>query len=210
MVDYIDLTPTSRLQVDVDPVPLDPRKDECVTGTFTPIVQWTHWVDGPENKFEFPGDLQAAHDRLYQPSRWASEARVVRWAWANFDTLVQRHGSTYWWCDRAMFDTVIGGEFSRGAQAEVIDADRREYDRFLAGDARQITLQRKSVFRRISTRWSADQQELLEVWEDVDAVADVYLDEDNTVAQFAFDNFTFQRKELATIHAMIDSERTLP
>lgn len=208
MVDYVDITPTSRLMIDADLTAPDPRLDECVTGTYTPPNWWGAPQDGPLPKFEFPGNLAMAHSRLYDPRSWAPERRVQRWAWANFNLHVECHGMTYWWCDQAMFETMVGGEFTRDMQEQIIGADVREYERWDRGEARVITLQRKGTFKRLTKRRVSGLPDLYEVWEDITSEGNLYL-ADYTPGQAALDFFadTLTKKELAVVTAMIDNER---
>lgn len=202
-MEFIDLTNKSRLKIDTDPVPLNPRLDECVTGCYTPPSWWGHRVDGPEPKFDFPGNLVVADDKLFDESSWIPERKVQRWAWANYGILVERHGATYWYCDEQMFRTMIGDDFSREMQAAVIQADRLTYKRYLDGDARMLTLQRKATFKRVGKGFP----DLIETWEDVQSHGDLYFDEDDTPAQAALDYFHLSKKEEAVISAMIDSAK---
>jgi len=209
-VEYIDLTPTSRLSIEPDPVPLDPRKDECVTGCYTPPSWWGHPTYGPEPRWDFPGNLVEADNRLYDRTSWEPDRGVGRWAWTFYGVLVERHGSTYWYCDRTAFDNMVGGEFTREMQHDIITADRLAYEKFLNGEARIITLQRKATFKRITRRYHEKHEDLLEVWEDIASIGDIYLDDRDGPAQVALDYFPLRKKELTVVHAMIDSTQKGP
>jgi hypothetical protein len=207
-MDYVDLTPTSRLVIDTDPDAPDPRADDCVCGAYTPRNWWGGIADGPLARFDFPGDLASAHERLYDARSWTPERKVQRWAWANFNIVVERHDTTYWWCDRAAFDAMVGGEFTRERQADVIGADVRAHTRWARGEARLITFQRKATFKRVTKRWVPGADDLFKVWEDIRTEGNVYLD-DYTPGRAALDFFPdlLTKKELTVVTAMIDSER---
>jgi hypothetical protein len=209
-VDYIDLTERSRLAIEPDPVPLDPRRDECITGCYTPPSWWGNPTYGPEPRHDFPGPIVEADNRLYDRTSFDAERGVQRWAWTFYGILVERHGGTYWYCDRQAFENMIGGEFTRALQHDIIEADRQAYERYLNGEARIITLQRKATFKRITRRFHEKQKELPEVWEDVASVGDIYLAERESVAQVAWDYFPLQKKERTIVSAMIDAERKDP
>jgi hypothetical protein len=204
MVEFIDITKSSRLKIEADPVPLNPRMDECVTGCWTPQTAWYPYIDGPYEKFQFPGNLELAHERARNTSD--PEGTMRRWAWANFHILVERHERSYWFCDQAMFETMIGGEFSKELQHDIIAADVYAYQRYERGEAQIVSLQRKATFKRVGKRVAYNDIDLLELWEDVSSIGDTYLD-DYSAAQCALDHFPLDKKELTIITAMIDEAR---
>ena len=208
-VEYIDLSATSRLAIMPDPVQLDPRQDECVTGCYTPPNWWGHPNhDGPLPKFDHPGNIVEADDHLWESNALDPAMNVTRWSWMFYGVLVERHENTYWYCDRQAFDNMIGGEFTREVQHDIITADRLAYERYVRNEAVIVTLQRKATFKRVTRRYHEKHEDLLEVWEDIASVGDVYLDERDGPAQLALDYFPLHRKERAAVCAMID-ERTL-
>lgn len=213
MTEYIDLTKHARLVIDNDPAPLNPRRDmnECITGCYTPPSWWGHPTEGPPALFDHPGNIVEADDRLYRTGRLEPESVVLRWSWMMHGIAMKRFGETYWYCDRNMFEHLHGGDFDRSIQEAVIDAEHEAYELWLRGEARLLTFQRKATFKRVTRRFHEKQEELLEVWEDIAAVGDVYLSTEYSVAWAALDNFyeSMHRKERAIVSAMIDSERAL-
>jgi hypothetical protein len=212
MVDVIHLTNHSRIAVYQDPVPNDPRREECITGCFTPMTWWGRFTEGPRPVHEYPGNLGHADEMLYRTGQWEPDAVVARWSWTFHGLDLHRYGATYWFCNRQAFETLHGGEFSRENQRAVIEAEHALYERYERGDAMIVTLQRLAQFKRVTRRYHEKQKELLEVWEDVASVADVYLDSNYTEAHVAFENFhdVLHKKERTVVHAMIDSQQRGP
>jgi hypothetical protein len=211
MEDVIELTDRTRLVITPDPVPLDVRDPEvCITGCYTPPSWWGHPTEGPAALHDFPGNIVEADDRLWADDSWEPERAIKRWAWSFYGLELQRHGATYWYCDRNMFDSLHGGEFTREVQSEVIRSEREDYRRYVDREARIVTLQRLARFRRTTRKYHEHHQDLLEVWETIASVGDTYLDPSYTEADVAFECFTphLTKKELTIVTAMIDSQRT--
>jgi predicted nucleic acid-binding protein len=211
MEDVIELTDRTRLVITPDPVPLQVRDtDTCITGCYTTPSWWGNYQEqGPPPLHDFPGNLAEADDKLWDRTEepdWA----IRRWAWAFYGLELQRHGPTYWYCDANAFHSLHGGEFTREAQAEVIRSEREDYRRYIEGEAKIVTLQRLARFRRTTRKYHEHHQDLLEVWETIDSVADTYFDVRYTAADVAYESFYqhFTKKELTIVTAMIDEQRS--
>lgn len=217
MPEVIELTKGSRLVVAQEPNPMNPRvPGDVICGTYTPAWNsvWSQRVDAPIPLYDFPGRIVDAVDQLVDKVDDA-DAAIERWGWLNFEHVIQRHGQTYWYCDRNTFDHLHGGPFDRENQASVIESEVREYEAYLRGDARVVTFQRLAQFRRVTRKFHEKQDDLLEVWENVDYVGDVYFDPSYDAVEVAYEHFfsAMTRKEQTILTAMIDlhmAERALP
>ena len=210
----IELTKNSRLVVETDIAPLPVRNEgEHITGTYTPHSWWGHSAEGPDETFSFPGDIERADRELFDGSAINAERNIQRWAWLAHGLHLQRVGATYWFCDRAAFEELHGGEFSRENQRSVISDEVSIYTRWLNREAKVITLQRFARFRRTTTRWAENLTDVYEFWEPVKSVADVYLDDNvYTPAAVAHENFWdyMTPREKSALAGLLDAERALP
>lgn len=210
MESVIELNDRTRLVVIPDPVPLDVRNAEvCITGCYTPPNWWGHPMQGPLPLHDFPGNIVEAEDKLGDADGLEPDRVLRRWAWSFYGLELQRIGSTFWYCDRHMFDTLHGGPFTRKAQAEVIQSEAEDYRRFVDREAKIVTLQRLARFRRTTRKYHEHHQDLLEVWENIDSISDVYLGPEHTEFDVAFEHFygDLSKKELTIVTAAIDEQR---
>jgi hypothetical protein len=206
----IELNDRTRLVVTPDPVPLEVRNAEvCITGCYTPPNWWGHPMQGPLPLHDFPGNIVEAEDKLGDADGLEPDRVLRRWAWMFYGLELQRIGATFWYCDRTMFDTLHGGPFTREAQAEVIKSEAEDYRRFVDGEAKIVTLQRLARFRRTTRKYHEHHQDLLEVWENIASISDVYLDKRFTEFDVAFEYFhgDLSKKELTIVTAAIDEQR---
>lgn len=211
MPDVIELTSKTRLVIGQEPNPQSPRiEGECITGTYTPPSWWGHPTEGPSPLYDHPGNIVEADDKLAPLMEDEPYAAVSRWSRANYGVEVVRLGETYWYCDRHMFDELHGGEFTSEVQRAVIAAEAEAYQAYLRGDARFIAFQRLAHFRRTTKKYHEKQEDLLRVWEEIDTLRDVYLDEGYSVADAANEYFfsLMNQRERAVLTAMLDSEAT--
>lgn len=206
----IELNDRTRLVVVPDPVPLEVRNaDLSITGCYTPPSWWGHRTEGPPALFDHPGNIVVADDRLSDLASWEPDRDVRRWSWLFYGIELVRFGSTYWYCDSNQFAQLHGGEFTREAQRDVIEGEHFEYERYKSGEAKIVTLQRQARFRRTTRKYHEHHQDLLEVWENVASVSDIYLDPQMTEMHVAFEFFYthLTKKELTIITAAIDESR---
>lgn len=215
MPEVIELTKHSRLVIAQDVNPMDPRvPGDVICGCYTPPwdALWGFNQEGPAPLYDFPGNLVEAVEKF---ERQMDDELLERWAWAAHGLVVQRHGKTFWYCDANVFERLHGGPFDKENQEAVIAAEVTEYERFLRGDARVVTLQRLAQFKRVTQKFHDKQEDLLEVWENVAYQGDVYFDPQYDAVEVAYDYFFAQmtRREQAVLTAMVDqhrAERALP
>lgn len=203
MTEVVELTERARLVIEADPVPMDPRREEVICGTYTEPHWWAARREGTSPTHDFPGNIVEAVNRLRDPEH------VERWARVFYGILIQKVGDTYWYCDQAKFHEIVGGEFSIERQADVIRAEVREYEHYENGDARIVCLQRLARFRRTTRKYVDLHQDMLEVWETVESVCVAYIDDVvYSVAQIAMDYFfpSMNRKEQTIVTAMLDEQ----
>lgn len=209
MEEVIELNDRTRLVVQADPVPLNPRyPDLCITGCYTPPRGWAR-EEGPLPLHAFPGDIAEAHE-MFGDLGWLEPDRLMRrWAWIFHGLELQEHAGTYWFCDETTFAQLHGGEFTREAQREVIASEREDYRRYIDKETKIVSLQRLARFRRTTKKYHEHHQDLLEVWETIDSISDMYLEPSHTVGDVAFEAFYthFTKKELTIITAMLDEQR---
>jgi hypothetical protein len=212
MSEYLELTPRLRVAIVPDLDPRDVRvSGESITGTYTPPNLWGHPAQGPLPLYDFPGDIVDADVRLFDNTSWDAERGIQRWAWLAYGLELQRHGGTYWYCDRTMFDHLHGGDFTREAQADVIRSERLEYQRWCDGEARFLSLQRRASFRRVTKKYHDHLPELMYVWEDIESVGDIYFDDSWTPVDVTHEYFydLLRPSERAVLQAMLDEQRAL-
>jgi hypothetical protein len=215
MSEVIELTKHARLVIAPDPNPIDPRvPGDVICGTYTPPwdALWGFATEGPAPLYEFPGRIVEAVEKF---EREFDDELLERWAWVTHNRVVHRHGRSFWYCDENMFNHLHGGPFDRENQAAVIEAEAAEYEAFIRGDARVVTFQRLAQFKRVTRKYHEKQEDLLEVWENVAYVGDVYFSVGYSAADVAYDQFfgAMTRKEQAVLTAMVDqqrAERALP
>ena len=210
MESVIELNDRTRLVVTPDSVPLQVRDaDVCITGCYTPPSWWGRNVEGPLPLHPFPGDLARADEKLEDLASWEPSRDVSRWAWLFHGVVLQRFGATYWWCDQTAFNTLHGGEFTREVQENIIASEHQDYERFISGEAKIVSLQRLARFRRTTRKYHDHHQDLLEVWETVESVSDQYLDAQDNEFDVAFEHFHHHltKKELTIVTAAIDEKR---
>lgn len=212
-MDTIELVRNAtRLTITPDAEPLNPRTDiQTPVGFFMPTIGWQE-RDAPPAIYAFPGDLDDAHDRLWDWDRTLDpEHTVARWALCMYGTVLIHKGSGYWFCDRVTWDNIIGTEWNEENQRSVIASEIHAWERYRRSEAVIVTLERRATFKRI-TRSRVDESDLLHVWEKVADVGDIYVEDyGDSFIQVAADHFAdrFSKKERTMMQAALDSERVL-
>lgn len=209
MTTHIRVSKKTRLTITPDAEPLNPRTQiECVTGYFRPLTA-ARPFDGPPSLHNFPGPLEMAHERLWGYHYVEQEKDVVRWARINYGLALIFDDAGYWFADRSAWNALVGTEFSIEHQTALISHDISAWRRFVDKRAEVVTLERRATYRRI-TPSRVNEDDLLHVWEPVDSISDVYLDDYGSYARVATDHFAheFSHKERTIFAAMLDAEAT--
>lgn len=213
MTEHIELIRHSaRLTITPDAEPLNPRTHiQTPVGCYRPLTAYRPF-DGPPMIYSFPGDLEDAHDRLWDYERTLDpEHLVARWAHCMYNTVLVHKGGAYWYCDRTTWDNIVGREWNDENQAEVIAQEIAAWERYRRSEAKVVTLERRATFKRI-TRSRVNESDLLHVWEKVDDIGDIYVEDyGNSYIRVAADHFAhhFNKRERTVMQAALDSERTL-
>lgn len=213
MTEHIDLVRNAtRLTITPDAEPLNPRTDvQTPVGCYRPLTAYRPF-DGPPMIYSFPGDLEDAHDRLWDYERSLDpEHAVAEWGHKEFGLVLIHRAGAYWFCDRTAWDNVVGREWTDDNQTEVIEQEIRAWERYRRGEAQMVTLERRATFKRI-TRSRVDESDLLHVWERVDDIGDIYPEDyGNSYVRVAADHFAhhFNKRERTMVQAALDSERVL-
>jgi hypothetical protein len=209
-VEIIEVIPNkTRVVIQPDADPLNPRTDiESPVGCYHPDnLYWPLQVPPPV--YEAPSGLREAHERLWDDARPLDPERLVtRWASIHYGLAMEWDLGSYWFCDRLGWDMLIGREFSVENQREVIHHEVEAWKRYCRNEAKIVTLERRSTFKRVKPS-KTDESDLLHVWEKVDDIADVYLDEyGGSWARVVTDhlNHMFTNKERTVFQAILDSE----
>jgi uncharacterized protein YktA (UPF0223 family) len=202
----------TRLTITPDAEPLNPRTDiQTPVGCYRPLTAYRPF-DGPPAIYSHPGNLEDAHDRLWDYERSLDpEHLVTRWSQATFGIVMVHRSGAYWFCDRTTWDLLVGREWTAENQAEVIAHEIAAWERYRRNEAEVVTLERRATFKRISPS-RVNEDDLLHVWEKVEDIGDVYVEDyGNSYIRVAADHFghLFTKRERATMQAALDSERVL-
>jgi hypothetical protein len=206
------LSRKTRLTITPDAEPLNPRTDiQTPVGCYRPLTSYRP-VDEPPAIYSHPGNLEEAHDRLWDYERTLDPEHLVqRWSVAMFGIVLIHRSGAYWFCDPITWDDLIGREWTPDNQREVITHEINAWDRYRRGEAQVVSLERRATFKRI-TPSRVDEDDLLHVWEKVDDVGDIYVEDyGNSYVRVAADHFAhhLSKRERATIQAALDEERVL-
>jgi hypothetical protein len=211
-MDVIELVRNStRITITPDAEPLNPRTDmQTPVGCYRPLTAYRPF-DSPPMIYPFPGDLEEAHDRLWDYERSLDpEHLVARWAHCMHDHVLVHRAGAYWYCDRTTWDNIVGREWNDKNQAEVIAYEIQAWERYRRGEAQVVTLERRATFKRI-TKARVDESDLLHVWERVDDIGDIYVDDyDGSYIRVVADHFAnhLTKRERTVITAALDEEKS--
>jgi hypothetical protein len=203
---------STRLTITPDAEPLNPRTDiQTPVGCYRPLTSYRP-VDEPPAIYAFPGDIEDAHDRLWDYERSLDpEHAVAEWSKDTFGIVLVHRSGAYWFCDRTTWDNIVGREWNEDNQREVIAHEIAAWERYRRSEAQVVTLERRATFKRISPS-RVNEDDLLHVWERVEDIGDIYVEDyGNSYIRVAADHFghLFTKRERATMQAALDSERVL-
>jgi hypothetical protein len=213
MTDMVQLTKSARLVIAPDPLPSNPRTTgDRVTGVYTPpyAALWGFNVEGPPALYDYPGRIVEAFDLYSQELGIERAAEILaRWSMIHHGLVLRRINNSFWFCDRNMFEHLIGGPFTAEMQAEVIEQEATEYRMYEEGEANVVTFQRLAKFKRVTPKLNNAQDDLLEVWENVEFIGNVYFDPIYDAVDVAYEYFygSMTRREQAVLSAIIDERR---
>jgi hypothetical protein len=209
-VETIDLTETSRLRVEVDDSPENPRKDwDMATGFVKIEGRGDSRVIDVEPVHDSPIPIVDAHERLAtyrtQPRFSANEDLVERWARIFHGMHIEydsEHGG-YWFVSPTFQEENQPFELkdhdTLAWQAEVIKGDRETYRQWADAEVYGVILERLETWAKIPKKGLQLIAETREEWEEVDSLWGCYLDDDYTAQVVAEGHFGLTEEERAAL-----------
>lgn len=196
-VDTIDLTPTSRIRVEYDQSPENPRGEWHFITMFVNAAGFysSRWEEVDSNLDADLGDgIAHADDRLYDlgRSKWsrshgAGENAVIRWARIFHDTtLVYNDGGQYhrgyWFVPREQMlanwpDLVPGTEEYVAKEREIIEQDERVYLAYVGGEVYVVMLERLVTWEPVAPGLDTaflGTNPTINTWVEVEAMHGIY------------------------------------
>lgn len=218
MTEIIEITPTSRLRVEIDTDATCPRGDwEMLTG-FVKIrgLGDSRLSEVPAVHDDPTGRMVEAHEHFDAANLGGDmidpEPVVARWASVFYDLHVEydaAHGG-YWFCDPKGFAAnwpgpdYPEGRTKREQEALVIQQENETYETWARGEVYGVILERQALWGRLSDDGSTLLQgegTVRETWEQADdtAIWGCYLDDEYTAQAVALEYFTLTDDERAAL-----------
>lgn len=189
MYDTIEITPTTRLRIEADICPENPRvsDDWWLTGYVNiPGRGDSHYIEVPD-VFGDHLDIAYAHERFLDEDVTERWARIFRGAHIEYDA---EHGG-YWFVDGP-------SAFTLDKQAEIIESERKTYQQWCDGEVAVVVLEREIRYVRVD---DIGTHGTITRWEEEDSLGGCYLDDDYTAEQVALEQFNLNEEERAALEA---------
>ncbi len=160
--------------------------------------------------YDFPGDINRAHDELETPRQTRLHNSVVeRWARIFYGQVVEydsQHGG-YWFVqldgDEGFAANWPGLELGTAEhlaqQAEVIQQERATYETWASGEVYGVILQKAVDLYELDDMGIATDREALRVWDDIDSLWGCYLDDTYTARDVAAEHFGIEKEVTANV-----------